>query len=112
MLTILTIILGLIPTTLKAIPGISAGIQQLIADISGSAAALLGSGTISQPSANTVLAAWLGVINVLKADPNLLGASLSALAQLEKIVQAVLTQDAALAKSVDWTTLNPITPVA
>lgn len=112
MLTLVTIIVGLIPSILKNIPGISSGIQQLIADVSGSVAAVLGSGAVTQPSINTILAAWLGVINALKADPTLPADALNAVAQLEKIVQAVLTQDAALAKSIDWTKLQPITPVA
>lgn len=112
MLAILTIILGLIPTTLKAIPGISTGIQQLIADITASVTAIIGSGAITQPNVNTILAAWMGVISVLKSDPSLPTASLAAIAELEKIVQTVLVQDAALAKSVDWSKLLPITPVA
>ena len=112
MLAILTIVIGLIPSVLKGIPGISAGIQQLISDVGASVAAVLGSGVISQPSVNTILLAWAGVIAALKADPTLPADALNAVAQLEKIVQAVLTQDAALAKSIDWTKLQPITPVA
>lgn len=111
MIAILTIMLGLIPGLLKNIPGISATVQQIIADISASVAALIGSGVITQPGANTILSAWLGVITALKSDPSLPAASLTALAELEKIVQSVLTQDAVLAKSVDWTKLQPITPV-
>lgn len=112
MLTLITIIIGLVPAILKGIPGISTTVQQLIADISSSVAAVLGSGAVTQPNVNTILAAWLGVITALKADPNLPAASLSAIAELEKIVQAVLAQDAVLAKSVDWSRLHPITPVA
>lgn len=112
MLTLMTIILGLIPTVLKSIPGISSGIQQIIADITASVAAVLGSGAVTQPNVNTILAAWSGVIAALKNDPNLPATSLAAVAQLEKIVQAVLLQDATLAKAVDWTKLQPITPVA
>jgi len=110
-LTLISIILGLIPTVLKSIPGISAGIQQIIADISASVAAILGSGVITQPNANTILSAWLGVVTALKADPTLPASSLAAVAELEKIVQAVLIEDAALAKQVDWSKLLPITPV-
>ncbi len=111
MLTLATIILGLIPTVLKNIPGISATIQQIIADISASIAAILGSGAITQPSVNTILSAWAGVIAALKNDPSLPADSLAAIAQLEKIVQATLLQDAVLAKSIDWSKLQPITPM-
>lgn len=112
MLTLITVIIGLVPVILKGIPGIPASAQQLIADISGSVAAILGSGAVTQPNVNTILAAWLGVITALKNDPSLPAGSLSAIAELEKIVQAVLIQDAALAKAVDWSKLQPITPVA
>jgi len=105
-------ILGMVPTVIQNIPGISAGIKQLIADITASVSAIMGSGAITQPSANTILLAWLGVINALKSDPTLPPASLAAVAQLEKIVQSVVAQDAVLAKSIDWTKLLPITPVA
>lgn len=111
MLTLMTLIVGLIPSILKGIPGISSTVQQLIADITSSVAAVLGSGAVTQPNVNTIMAAWLGVVTALKNDPNLPQTSLSAVAQLEKIVQSVLLQDSALAKSVDWTQLNPITPV-
>ena len=112
MLAIVTIIIGLIPSILQNVPGISTGIKQLIADITASVAAVLGSGAITQPNLNTILAAWLGVITALQKDPTLPASSLAAVAELEKIVQAVLQQDSVLANSVDWTKLNPITPVA
>ena len=86
--------------------------QQLIADVANSVAAVLGSGAVSQPSFNTVMAAWLGVIQALKQDPSLNADALNAVAQAEKIVQAVLLEDAQLAQSVDWSKLQPITPVA
>lgn len=110
-MTIWMILIGLIPSILKNIPGISSTIQQLIADVTSSVAAILGSGVVSQPSANTALAAWLGVVTALQNDPTLPASSLTAVAQVAKIIQAVLTQDAALAKSVDWSKLQPITPV-
>lgn len=106
------LLLGLLPGLLKGIPGISAKVLQLIADVSGSVGALLGSGAISQPSVSTALAAWLGVINVLKADSSLNQTALNALGQLEKAVQAAITEDAVAAKAVDWTQVNPISPVA
>ena len=111
-MTLWMIIIGLIPSVLKGIPGISSTIQQIIADVTASVAAVLGSGVVTQPSVNTVLAAWLGVITALQKDPSLPASSLAAVAQLEKIVQAVLTEDAVLAKGIDWTQLRPITPVA
>jgi len=108
---IATLILGLLPTILKNIPGISAKIQQIITDITASTSAVLASGVTSQPSINTVLAAWLGVINALKADPTFPQNALGSLAQVEKIVQATLLEDETLAKSIDWSKLQPITPV-
>jgi len=112
MIALITLTIGLVPGILKSIPGIPANIQQLIADVSGAVAAVLGSGVATQPSLNTLLLAWVGVITALKNDPNLPANSLSAVAELEKIVQVTLTQDAQLAKSVDWTKFQPITPVA
>lgn len=112
MLTLTTLLISLFPVVIKNIPGISAKVQQLIADVSAATAALLSSGALTQPSVNTALAAWSGVIAALKNDPNLPADSLAAIAQLEKIIQAVILEDAQLAKSVDWTKLTPITPVA
>src|SRR5271157_3135955 len=109
---IITLILSLVPTILNSIPGISATIKQIITDITASATAVIGSGVISRPNANTILSAWLGVITALKSDTSLAPVALAQLAQLEKIVQSVLVQDAMLAKSVDWSKLQPITPVA
>lgn len=97
---------------LKGIPGISAKILQIITDVTASTAALLGSGLVTQPSVNTALAAWAGVVAALQNDPSLPKESLTAIAELAKIIQAVMVEDAELAKSVDWTKLNPITPVA
>jgi hypothetical protein len=110
-MTLWMIVIGLIPSILKNIPGISSTIQQIIADVASSVSAILGSGVVSQPSVNTVLAAWLGVVTALKNDPNLSPSALAAVGEAEKIVQAVLLQDAVLAKSIDWTKIQPITPV-
>jgi uncharacterized membrane protein len=112
MLTLWTIIISLIPTILKGIPGISSTIQQIISDITASVAAILGSGAVTQPNVTTIMSAWAGVVAALQKDPNLPATSLAAVAELEKIVQAVLTQDAVLAKGIDWTKLQPITPGA
>lgn len=109
---IVTLIIALIPGILKGIPGIPSKFQQIIADITGSVTAIIGSGAVSNPGLNTILAAWLGVVNALKADPGLPANSLSAVAELEKMLQSVLLQDTALSLSVDWTKMHPITPVA
>lgn len=109
---IVTILLGLLPGLLKNLPGIPATIQSIIADISGSAAAIIASGVLSQPSVTTLLASWAGVIAVLKAQSGLPASTLNALAQLEKAVQAALLNDQAAAQSVDWTQVHQITPVA
>lgn len=111
MLALVTLMVGLIPGILKGIPGISAKIQQIIADVTGSVSAVLGSGAVTGPNLNTVLAAWLGVVNALKNDPSLPANALSAVAELEKLLQSVLLEDSALAKSVDWSKIQPITPV-
>lgn len=105
------LLLNLIPGIFAGIPGISASIKQIIADVSGSAAAVLASGVVSGPSVNTILAAWLGVINVLKTDPNLPANTLNAVAQLEKAVQAALANDIQASASVDWTKIVTIATV-
>jgi len=112
MLTLATILIGLFPVVLKGIPGISASLLQIIQDVTASVAALLGSGVVTQPSVTTALAAWSGVITALEQDPNLPAGSLSAIAELKKIIQAVMAQDAELAKSVDWSKFHNIAPVA
>lgn len=109
--TLITILLGVFPLFLKGIPGISATIQQIIADITASVAALIGSGVVTQPTFNTAMAAWAGVITALENDPNLPKTSLQQVLELKKIIQAVQVQDAKLAQAIDWTQLNPITPV-
>lgn len=111
-MTLAVFLLGLIPGLLQNIPGISAALKQIIADVTSSAQAVLSSGVVSGPSVNTVLAAWLGVVNALKADSSLPAATLGLLAQLEKIIQSVLSEDAKLAVAIDWSQLLPITPVA
>jgi hypothetical protein len=105
------LLLNLLPGLIKGIPGISSKIQQIIADVSGSASVILASGAVTQPGVNTILAAWAGVISVLKADPNLPASSLNAVAQLEKAVAAMLTEDAVAAQQVDWTKIITISTV-
>ena len=108
---IAVLLLNLLPGLLSAIPGISSSLKQVITDVSGSATAVLSSGALSTPSVNTVLAAWLGIINALKADPNLPANILSAVAQLEKAVQAALLQDVKAQAAVDWSTIVVIATV-
>lgn len=105
------LLLNLLPGILAGIPSISAHIKQIITDVSASAAAVLASGAITGPSINTILAAWLGVINVLKTDPNLPANTLNAIAQLEKAVQAALANDLQASASVDWTKIVTISTV-
>jgi hypothetical protein len=106
------LLLGLLPGFFKNIPGISPTIQGIIADVTGSASAILASGAVTQPNVSTILAAWAGVLAVLKAQANLPASTLNSLVQLEKAVQAALTNDSAAAQSVDWTSIHQITPVA
>jgi hypothetical protein len=110
-MTLAMLLLGLLPGLLKVIPGISDRMQQLIADISGSTAVVLASGVISSPNVNTVLSAWAGIIGVLKLDPKLPANMLNAIAQLEKAVQAALTEDAESAKLVDWSKIVTVATV-
>lgn len=105
------LLLNLLPTLLQSIPGISSAIKQVVADVSGSASVVLSSGVVTGPSANTVMAAWLGVINVLKADPNIPAATLNAVLNLEKAVQAALTQDVQAQAQVDWSKIITISKV-
>jgi hypothetical protein len=112
MISFLAILLNLLPAVLKNIPGISSEIQQIITDVASSASAIIGSGVITQPGITTILASWQGVIEVIQKDPNLPPGSVATVGELEKIVQAVLLQDASLAKSVDWTKFHSIVPVA
>lgn len=110
-MTITLLLLGLLPSVLGGIPGLSAKIKQLIADVAGSAAAIIGSGSITAPSATTILAAWAGVIAALRSDPSLPASALNGIAQLEKAVQAALTEDAVAAQSVDWSKITLIQTV-
>jgi hypothetical protein len=110
-MSIAILLLNLLPGLLGAIPGLSAKVKQIIADVAGSGAAILASGAVTQPSVTTILAAWAGVITVLKSDPSLPASSLNAVAQLEKAVQAALTEDAVAAQAVDWTKIITISTV-
>ena len=108
---LITLLLGLLPGFFSPLPGISNTIKQIIADVSGSAAAVLSSGVLTSANANTILSAWAGVINVLKTDTSLPASTLNAIAQLEKAVQAALLNDQAAAQAVDWSKVGTITPV-
>jgi len=105
------LLLNLLPGLVGAIPGISSAVKQIITDVSGSASAVLASGSISSPSVNTVLAAWLGVINALKNDPSLPQDKLNLVLQLEKAVQAALLNDVQASAAVDWTKIVTIATV-
>ncbi len=107
-MAIAILLLNLLPGFLTNIPGISATLKQIIADVTASVAAILGSGVVTQPSVNTALAAWAGVLAALKNDPSLPADKLNAIAQLEKAVQAALLNDTAAAQKVDWTQVAPI----
>jgi hypothetical protein len=104
-MSIAVLLLNLLPGFLAAIPGLSAGLKQVIGDVTASAAAVISSGAVSSPSANTFLAAWLGIITALKADPSLPAGTLNAVSELEKAVQAALLNDAVASKVVDWSTI-------
>jgi hypothetical protein len=110
-MAIAILLLNLLPGLLTGIPGISSTLKQIIADVTASVAAILGSGVVTQPSVNTALAAWLGVVTALQSDPSLPTATLAAIAQLEKAVQAALLNDTAAAQKVDWTLVAPIATV-
>lgn len=105
------LLLNLLPGLLSGIPQISGGIKQLIADVTASISAILGSGVVTGPSLNTALAAWLGIIAALKNDPNLPANTLNAIAQLEKAVQAAATNDAQASLLVDWSKIAVIATV-
>lgn len=106
------LLLNLLPLILKGIPAISPKLSQLIDDVASGAAGLFASGAVTHPTASTVLAAWLGIISTLKADPTLPPASLKAVAEFEKAVQAALLQDELAARLVDWSVIKPIALVA
>src|ERR1700739_3748690 len=101
-MTIIVLLLNLLPGLLGSIPGISASLKQIIQDVTASASAVLSSGVVSGPSVNTVLAAWLGVVNALKADPNLPANTLNSIEQLEKAVSGALINDLQAQAAVDW----------
>ena len=107
----ISLLLTMLPTVLGGIPGISTKIKQIIVDITAGGAAIIASGVVTGPSVNTILAAWLGVIQALKADPNLPQNTLSAIAQLEKAVAAALMNDVQASAAVDWSKIIVIATV-
>jgi hypothetical protein len=107
----IVLLLGVLPGLLSGIPQISAKIKQIITDVTASAAAVIASGVITGPSVNTVLAAWLGVVTALKADPNLPINMLNAIAELEKAIQAALINDVQASQLVDWSKIIVIATV-
>ena len=110
-MSIVILLLNMLPGLLAGIPGLSDKLKQIIADVTGSASAVLASGVAEGPNVNTILAAWLGVINTLKADPNLPQNTLNAILQLEKAVQSALVADVAAQQAVDWSKIVVIATV-
>ena len=102
---------NLIPAILGGIPGISDKIKNAITAGGQSVAVILNSGITSQVSTNAVLSVWAGIIAVLKQEPDLPAEALGRIAELEKAIQAAVTEDAEAAKLVDWSKINPIATV-
>lgn len=107
-MTLALLLANLIPAFLGGLPGISDKIKNLIAAGAAAVAAILNSGIMDHRSPATVLAVWAGIITALKSDPDLPAGTLGAIAELEKAVQAAVTEDAEAAKLVDWSKINPI----
>ena len=107
----LSLLFNMLPTVLGAIPGISPKIKGIITDVTTGGAAVIASGVTTGPSVNTILAAWMGVINVLKADPNLPKNTIGAIAELEKAVSAALMNDVQASQLVDWSKVITIATV-
>lgn len=97
------ILLNLIPALITPIPGISDKIKAIIAAVTSTTNAILSSGAISAPSAQTILAAWAGVLAVLKSEPNIPADKLGLISELEKLVAAALLEDQKAMLAVDWT---------
>lgn len=110
-MTFALLFLGLVPTILKAIPGMPAAVMNLIGAGADAASAILGSGVVTEPSVQTALTAWLNIINVLKTNPAIPPATLAAIAELQKAVQAAVSNDADAAKAVNWTLTHQIATV-
>ena len=106
------IILSALAAAIGADPRIPQAIQEAIADIAASAAAVFSSGVTTQPSMATVLTALAGIITALKADPNLPQDMLDKIANLETLTQKALTADQEAQQVVDPSKIGPITPVA
>lgn len=110
-MTFAILFLNLLPAVFNSLPGIPAAMKKIIADVTASVAAILASGVVTQPSIDKALAAWLGVVNALKANSGLPVSTLNALAQLQKAIQAAIDQDAIAALGVDWTLTHQIANV-
>ncbi len=82
------LLLNMLPGLLSTIPGISAGIKQIISDVSGGASAVLASGVVEGPKEK-----------------------LAAVAQLELAVQAALVADHTASLAVDWSKIVVIATV-
>jgi hypothetical protein len=110
-MNIILLITSLLPVVASAIPGLSATIKQIIADVSKSIGAVASSGVLQAQNVSTVLAALAGVIAALKAEPNIPPAILDLIGALERAAAAALAADQAAQQKIDPTTLQPITPL-
>lgn len=96
------ILLNLLPGLITPIPGISDKVKSIITAVTGTSNAIMSSGSISAPSAQTILAAWAGVLAVLKSEPNIPADKLGLISELEKLIAAALLEDQRAALAVDW----------
>lgn len=96
------LLLNWLPGLLTPIPGISDKVKSIIASVTGTANAILASGAISTPNVQTILAAWAGVLVVLKSEPNISPDKLGMISELEKIIAAALLEDQKAMLGVDW----------
>lgn len=96
------LLLNLLPGFIAPIPGISEKIKQIIASIVASTNAVMQSGAITVPSVQTILAAWGGVLSVLRNDPNIPADKIGLIDELQKIVAAALLEDQKALLGVNW----------
>ena len=104
-------IASLLAGVVQGIPQISAEIKGIVAAISGSLSAVLGSGVETFLNPTTVLSALAGIIVALKSVPNIPADKLQLIADLESALVAGMAADKQAKVKVDPTTLQPITPV-
>jgi hypothetical protein len=105
------LIAALVASVVQSTPQISATIRQIVMDVYNSLSAVVASGAIDNPDAETVLKALAGVIAALKVDPSLPADKLGLVQALESAAAAALLADQAAQKVVDPSTLKPIDPL-